>query len=53
MRARVNMNTDPISLTVIAADGVEHKTLENLNDKIIEVALVIKAGERSSETLQG
>ena len=43
MRARINMNTDPISLIVIAADGVEHKTLDDLNGKIVEVALVIKA----------
>lgn len=43
MRARVNIETDPISLTVIAADGVEHKTLDSVNGKIVEVALVIKA----------
>ena len=45
MRARVNMDTDPISLTVIAADGLEHKTLEDMKDKIVEVALVIKADD--------
>lgn len=43
MRARVNIDTDPISLTIIAADGVEHKTLDSMNGKIVEVALVIKA----------
>jgi len=43
MRARVNINTDPISLTVIAADGLEHKTLDIMNGKIVEVALVILA----------
>lgn len=43
MRARVKLDTDPISLAVIAADGVEHMALEAANDEIVEVALVIKA----------
>jgi len=43
MRTRVNIETDPISLAVIAADGVEHKALDEMNGKIVEVALIIKA----------
>ena len=43
MRARINIDTDPISLVVIAADGVEHNTLDAMNGKIVEVALIIKA----------
>ncbi len=49
MRARVNIDTDPISLTVIAADGVEHKTLDSMKGKIIEVVLVIKAEPETKE----
>ena len=43
MRTRVNLNTDPITLTVMAADGAEHTALEAVNNEIIEVALIIKA----------
>lgn len=43
MRARVNTETDPISLVIIAADGVEHAVLDAANGTIVEVALVIKA----------
>ena len=49
MRARVNMDTDPISLVVIAADGVEHKTLDDMNGKIVEVGLIIKAEQDPRE----
>jgi len=37
------MDTNPISLVVIAADGAEHAALDAANGEIVEVALVIKA----------
>jgi len=49
MRARIRMNTDPISLVVIAADGIEHQTLENLDGKIVEVLIVKEEPEDREE----
>ena len=43
MRCRINYDTDPISLTVIAAYGFEHDQLDAAgHNGIIEVSIVEK-----------
>ena len=40
MRVRINLESDPISLVVLAANGYEHDKLESLgNEAIVEVVL--------------
>jgi len=40
MRCRINYNTDPISLTIIAADGKEHQYMDKIgHDGFIEVVI--------------
>ena len=41
MRCRVNFETDPISLTILAADGYEHAKLDKTGqDSILEVGIL-------------
>ena len=37
MRARVDLSTDPISLKVIAHDGLESKFMDDNNGKIVDI----------------
>ena len=40
MRCRVNFQSDPISLTIIAGDGKEHGLLEEIGDgNFVEIAI--------------
>ena len=40
MRCRVNFKSDPISLTIIAADGKEHALLDAHEGHVIEAEIV-------------
>ena len=44
MKVRVNRDSDPISLTLIAANGAEHAALDAANGENIEMALVVTCG---------
>ena len=47
MRVRINLKSDPISLTILAADGYEHKKMDAVgHDGIVEAGIVEKAAER-------
>ena len=49
MKYRINYDTDPISLTIIAADGKEHQYMDKIgHDGFIEV--VIEADQDSEST---
>jgi len=40
MRCRINYDTDPISLTVLAADGKEHQFMDAIgHDGMLEVSI--------------
>jgi len=46
MNCRVNLASDPISLTILAANGEEHRQLETTgHDGLIAVALLADSGQ--------
>jgi len=54
MRVRINMKSDPISLTILAASGDEHKKMDEVgHDGIVEAGIIEKdqgaAGQVSEE----
>ena len=47
MRVRINLKSDPILLTILAADGYEHKKMDEVgHDGIVEAGIVEKDAER-------
>jgi len=49
MKCRVNLQSDPISLIVIAADGEEHQHLEAIgNDSFVDVDIDLQMEYESS-----
>ena len=49
MRVRINMKSDPISLTILAASGYEHKKMDEVgHDGIVEAGIIEKAAEQLS-----
>ena len=47
MKCRINLDSDPISLTILSADGYEHAKLDGGgHDGIIDI--VIKGGDGST-----
>ena len=40
MRVRINLKSDPISLTILSADGYEHKKMDEVgHDGIVEAGI--------------
>ena len=49
MRVRINMKSDPISLTILAASGYEHKKMDEVgHDGIVEAGIIEKDAEQLS-----
>ena len=50
MKCKINYDTDPISLTIIAADGYEHRELDIIgNNGFIEVEIIDNTPKKTSE----
>lgn len=53
MKCRINLKSDPISLDIIAATGIEHIELEEKgNEKLIEVYLAKNNDEAYNKALE-